>query len=69
MSDIFISGKDLTSATVKGFGLEADVTVDYCLICLRGQTMRLNPDDYRGMEVIVELAKQIRMDNLGRDAV
>lgn len=63
MSDIFISAKDLTSASVKGFNLEADITTDYCIINLRGQTMRLNPDDYHNMQVIIELAEQIRAEN------
>lgn len=62
MSDIFISAKDTKSASVKGFNLDADITLDYCIICLRGQTMRINPDDYRGIEVIVELAKELRRE-------
>lgn len=60
--DIFISASGPREASVKGKSLDADVTLDYCLVNLRNQTMRLNPEDYRGMEVIIELAKQIRAE-------
>jgi len=61
-NEIYISGKQTGECTVTGDRLIADVTPEYCLINLREQTLRLNPDDYYNMETILELARQLRYE-------
>lgn len=56
---VHITG-DLKSARVIGDKFMAEVTKDMIIAELRGQTMRLNPDDWYNMEVVIELANEIR---------
>lgn len=59
---IIISAKDLTNARVKTDNFEAEITLEYCLVDLRHYTIKITPEHYRAMEVVCELARQIRED-------
>jgi hypothetical protein len=61
-NQIFIQGRDLENVSVKSENFIADVTKDYCLIELGNYTFKLKPEQYRSLEVVLELAKTIRMD-------
>ena len=61
MNQVQISG-DLQSARVTAPKFIAEVTKDMAIVELRGQTMRLNPQDWRMMEIVIELAKEIRRE-------
>jgi len=53
---------NLTSARVVSDRLIADITKDMVIIELRGQTLRLNHDDIWNIELIIELANEIRKE-------
>jgi len=61
MSKTEITG-NLTSARVVSDRLIADITKDMVIIELRGQTLRLNHDDIWNIELIIELANEIRKE-------
>lgn len=62
-NEVHITG-DLKSARIedKRNKFVADITKDMAIIELRGQTFRMNASDWYNMEIVVELAKQIRLD-------
>lgn len=60
-NSVHISG-DMRSAQVSGDRFVAEVTKDMIIAELRGQTMRLNPQDWYNMEVVIELAKEMRRE-------
>lgn len=63
-TNLYIAASSPQSATVssKELKLEADINLDYVTINLRSMTMVLLPQDLRAMEIITELAKQIRFE-------
>ena len=54
---------NLDCVTIRSLsGLVAAVSKDYCLCELRQVTFNLRPEDYRTMEVIIEMARELRRD-------
>ena len=61
-NQISIQGNDLSNVVITSKDIAAEVNKDWCLCELRRVTFKLVPEDYRTMEVIIEMAREIRRE-------